>query len=114
MATTSHLREINQRRVIQTMMRLQTASRAQLARDSKLSQPTVGRIVDDLLERSILAEVSTGEQSDVAAQDDPPQLGRPSKALQLDRSRRRFLAVQLGVSRTRVSALPMRVTDADE
>ena len=114
MATTSHLREINQRRVIQTMMRLQTASRAQLARDSKLSQPTVGRIVDDLLERSILAEVGAGEQSDVAVQDDPPQLGRPSKALQLDRSRRRFLAVQLGVSRTRVAALPMRVTDADE
>lgn len=112
MATTSHLREINQRRVIQTMMRLRTASRAQLARDAKLSQPTVGRIVDELLERSILAEVGAGAHLDV--QGDPPQVGRPSKALQLDRSRRRFLAVQLGVSRTRVAALPMQVTDSDQ
>jgi predicted NBD/HSP70 family sugar kinase len=114
MATISHLRDLNQRKIIHTMMRLRVASRAQLARESGLSQPTVGRIVDDLLDRSILAEANG---SDSAAgpppQDDQPQMGRPSTALELDRHRR-FLAIQVGVNRTRLAAMPMGVSDADD
>src|SRR5690242_443764 len=122
MATTSHLRDLNERKIIHTMMRLRTASRAQLARESGLSQPTVGRIVDELLERSILAERGRGNGAGLggsavgvsrAAGDDPPQLGRPSTALELDR-RRRFLAIGVGVNRTRLAAMPMGVSDADD
>jgi predicted NBD/HSP70 family sugar kinase len=96
------------------MMRLRTASRAQLARESGLSQPTVGRIVDDLLDRSILAEATRSSGSEEADPvDDSPQLGRPSTALELDR-RRRFLAIGVGVNRTRLAAMPLGVSDDDD
>ena len=127
MAKASHLRQINQRKVIRAMMRLSAASRTQLAREAELSQPTVGRIVDELLDSSVLSEVQSGDQpvavagagvADDAApangQPQTPQLGRPSTALQLDRRRKRFLAIQVGVHTTRVAATPIAVTDADE
>ena len=130
MAKASHLRQINQRKVIRAMMRLNTASRTQLAREAQLSQPTVGRIVDELLDDSILSEVEVGDlpaapsamtmdeasgngQQAPAVPPPPPQLGRPSQALQLDRRRRRFLAIQVGVHTTRVAATPLAVSDAD-
>jgi predicted NBD/HSP70 family sugar kinase len=121
MAKASHLRQINQRKVIRAMLRLSAASRTQLAREAGLSQPTVGRIVDELLESSILSEVEVGDQPSPPSPDEAgqngqptPQLGRPSQALQLDRRRRRFLAIQVGVHTTRVAATPIAVSDADE
>jgi predicted NBD/HSP70 family sugar kinase len=127
MAKASHLRQINQRKVIRAMIRLSAASRTQLAREAGLSQPTVGRIVDELLDSSILSEVEVGDQpsppspppsssSDEAGQNGQPtpQLGRPSQALQLDRRRRRFLAIQVGVHTTRVAATPIAISYADE
>src|SRR5688500_4582948 len=113
MAAASHLRQINQRKIIQAMMRLKSASRAQLSREAGLSQPTVGRIVNDLLESFILTEAPENESAASAAADQQPQLGRPSTSLQLDRSRRRFLAIQVGVNHTRLATLPMAVSDAD-
>ncbi len=114
MATISHLRHLNERKIIHTMMRLRVASRAQLARESGLSQPTVGRIVDELLDRSILSEPAQDKVAvALSPPDDQPQLGRPSTALQLDR-RRRFLALQIGVNRTRAATMPMGVSDADD
>ena len=83
MATATHLRDLNERKVIRAMLRLRVASRSTLARESSLSKPTVGRIVDELLERSIFAEA--------AAESDHPHrprvevtigsLGRPSQRL---------------------------------
>ena len=119
MAKASHLRQINQRKVIRAMIHLRAASRTQLAREAELSQPTVGRIVDELLDRSILSEAAGGDQP-VAADDADsngqatPQLGRPSQTLHLDRRRRRFLAIQVGVHTTRVAVTPLAVSDADE
>src|SRR5688500_10831235 len=119
MAKASHLRQINQRKVIRAMIHLGAASRTQLAREAELSQPTVGRLVDELLDRSILSEAAGGDQP-VAADEAgsnghaTPQLGRPSQALQLDRRRRRFLAIQVGVHTTRVAVTPLAVSDADE
>jgi predicted NBD/HSP70 family sugar kinase len=115
MATISDLRHLNERKIIHTIMRLRTASRAQLSRESGLSQPTVGRIVDDLMDRSILAKAArrNGSGDAVSSAEDQPQLGRPSTALELDR-RRRFLAIQVGVNRTRVAVMPMGVSDADD
>ena len=112
MAAASHLRQINQRKIIQAMMRLKSASRAQLSREAGLSQPTVGRIVNDLLKSFILTETPENETPSPAP-DQQPQLGRPSTSLQLDRSRRRFLTIQVGVNHTRLATLPMAVSDAD-
>jgi len=111
MATLSQIRRMNQRKVIKIMMRLGSASRAQLAKATGMSQATVGRIVDDLLQNAVLAEAAgTGASRDA----DSVQIGRPSTRLQLDRQRRRFLAVQLGVHQTRLAALPLAVADAEE
>lgn len=118
MAKASHLRQINQRKVIRAMIHLRAASRTQLAREAELSQPTVGRIVDELLDRSILGEVEAGSQpapSPEAGQNgQQSQVGRPSQALQLDGRKKRFLAIQVGVHQTRIAATPIAVSEADE
>lgn len=109
MATLSQIRRVNQGKIIKILMRLGGASRAQVAKATGMSQATVGRIVDDLLKESILAEVAwTGGDADAA------QIGRPSIRLELDRKRRRFLAIQLGVHQTRMAALSLAVSDADD
>jgi hypothetical protein len=60
MATSSHLRKINQRKIVHSMLRLQTStSRTALAELAGMSQATVGRIVDDLISQSVLSEVET-------------------------------------------------------
>ena len=62
MATSSHLRRINQRKIVHSMLRLHcSASRTKLAEIAGMSQATVGRIVDDLITQSILAEVDTAD-----------------------------------------------------
>ena len=117
MAKASHLRQINQGKVIRALMRLRSASRTQLAREADLSQPTVGRIVDELLDSSILSEIENGHTTPSTAtgrNGHPPQLGRPSQALQLDGRKKRFLAVQVGVHLTRIAATPIGVSEADE
>jgi predicted NBD/HSP70 family sugar kinase len=118
MAKASHLRQINQRKVIRAMMRLRAASRTELAREAGLSQPTVGRIVDELLGCSILSEADENRPapSDEVRRNGQPQaqLGRPSQPLQLDRRKRRFLAIQVGVHHTRFAAMPIAFSDSDD
>jgi hypothetical protein len=108
---------MNQRKVIKVMMRLGSASRAQLAKATGMSQATVGRIVDDLLENAVLAEAAAtkaGSGTGSSREAEGSQIGRPSTRLELDRQRRRFLAVQLGVHQTRLAALPLAVSDAED
>lgn len=106
---------MNQRKVIKIMMRLGSASRTQLAKATGMSQATVGRIVDGLMENAVLAEASAARAGTGLSNDaDSAQIGRPSTRLELDRQRRRFLAVQLGVYKTRLAALPLAVSDADQ
>lgn len=101
------------------MLRLRRASRTVLAREAGMSQPTVSRIVDHLLTQGILTEVVTEApnggltSSNGEAAVARPTAGRPSTPLELDRSKPRFLAVQLGVVRTRVAALPVGIGDED-
>src|SRR5262245_60723868 len=126
MATSAYLRRMNQRRVIESVVRLRRASRAELARTAGMSQPTVSRIVDDLLGRGILMESENGASGngngqvasvggDVATS--PPvvatSVGRPSTPLELDRRRPRFVPVQVGVRRTRLAMLPFAIPDVD-
>ena len=105
MATQTYLRQLNRRRVIQAMLRLRVAARGEIAHAAGLSQPTVGRIVDELLSEQIFAKsITTGELL---------KPGRPSEQLTLDRGRKRFLAIELGVEETRIAAVPVGVEDRD-
>src|ERR1700722_19257271 len=104
MATSSHLRRINERKIVHSMLRLHSsASRTRLAEILGMSQATVGRIVDNLIAQSILAEV---DAADYPASADSPQLGRPSRLLELDRARPRLLLINLGVRQTRLAVVP--------
>src|SRR5271155_5592349 len=110
MATSSHLRRINERKIIQTMLRLRNASRTKLAEVAGMSQATVGRIVDDMIAQSIISEIAAEE--DLLPVTGRP-LGRPIKLLELDRKRCRFLLVQLGVRQTRLAAMPVAAPEID-
>src|ERR1700678_1445249 len=70
----SLLRDLNVSLLIELVRRSGTISRADLARQSLLSAPTVSTIVDKLLERGILIEVSTA----------PSSGGRPPVLLSVD------------------------------
>ncbi|MGA2497352.1 MAG: ROK family transcriptional regulator, partial [Tepidisphaeraceae bacterium] len=142
MATPSHLRQLNQRRVIYALMRLGQASRAGLAKATGMSQPTIGKIVEELLEEHVVDSAdgpaacatvspqpplracrgSSGARSlpesmaTPAAGDEAgsPRLGRPGQLVRLDARRQRFLAVQLGVVNTRLATLPIAARLVDE
>lgn len=105
MATTSHIRRLNRRRVLEMLLHQQTASRTQLAKSCEMSQPTVSRIVEDLLREKILVEVDGAQ--------DKPAIGRPSTPLAFDSSTPRFLAIHIGVAQTRIAAIPLRMPEAD-
>jgi predicted NBD/HSP70 family sugar kinase len=115
MATSSYLRRMHQRRILEAVARSGSVSRSSLARDTGMSQPTVSRIVDRLLSEHILAES--------AAEDAPSSvngsgkvaavLGRPTTRLELDRRRPRIGTVQLGVRHTRLAVLPLAIPSED-
>jgi N-acetylglucosamine repressor len=73
-ASRSLLRDLNVSLLIELVRRSGSISRADLARQSLLSAPTVSTIVDKLLERGILIEVSTA----------PSSGGRPPVLLSVD------------------------------
>ena len=102
---------LNKRALIRQLQKVGVSSRAGLARSLGMSQPTAGKIVDELLELEILEEVGfTCEMNEAGV----VQPGRPGRQIQLNRSRASFLGIQMGVGETRVAELPLGVTDADE
>jgi len=98
---------INRRELVGRLQALGTASRTALAKSLGLSQPTAGRIVDQLLDQGIVEEIDTAPEPGAA------QAGRPPQLLRLDRRRHRFLAIQLGVTETRLATLPVGVDEED-
>jgi len=107
MAVPSPLRRINQRKIVTALLRRGAASRAELAKLTRLSQPTAGHIADELLSAGLLEEAAAGDGPP------PPRMGRPGRCLRLDRSRPRILALQLGASRTGLALLPVGITGPD-
>ncbi len=93
--------QLNKRAVLARLLVLGAASRAELAKSLGLSQPTTGKIVDELIEIGLVREFDLNRPREAAA------LGRPGRQLRLDDSRPRFVAVQLGVRRTSLAALPV-------
>src|SRR5579864_3023395 len=102
----SRMGRLNKRELVSRLQVMGTASRASLAKSLGLSQPTAGKIVEQLLRAGIVEEIEeeTGESAKV---------GRPPQLLRLDRSQKRFLAIQLGVTKTSFAALPVGVGAED-
>jgi predicted NBD/HSP70 family sugar kinase len=109
-ALPASLRRTNQRTVISLLLRLGSASRADLAKAAGLSQPTAGKITTELLELGIIEEAgSTVTEGRTRPKTGSPRLGRPGQLLRLESHHPRFLAIELGVSETSISALPVSV-----
>jgi len=98
---------MNRRELAGRLQTMGTASRAALAKSLGLSQPTAGKIVDQLLKEGIVEEIDTTAEPGAA------KAGRPPQLLRLDRRHRRFLAIQLGVTDTRLATLPVGVAEED-
>lgn len=103
---------LNKRALVRQLQKDGVSSRAGLARALGMSQPTAGKIVDELIALKILEEVETPATDGHAPA--AGRMGRPGRQLQLNRSEARFLGIQLGVTETRLAKLPVGVTDADD
>lgn len=107
---------INKRALLGRLQRIGQASRADLAKSLGLSQPTAGKISDELLRLGVLEEVDeVAAASLVRARsvDGRGKVGRPGRILRLNRSQARFLAIQLGVTETNVAAVPIGIEPED-
>lgn len=98
--------QINKRTLLGRLQKMGQGSRAELARLLGISQPTAGRIVDELLAAEVLEEIQENAAPPAASRNNV-KLGRPSRLLRLDSTRPRFVAIQLGVSETRLASLPL-------
>ncbi len=99
MAVLASLRLANQATLLEQLLGRKAASRAELAKATGMSKPTVGKIIDDLVRAGVVEELRISD-------DGRPGLGRPGKQLRLATTRNRFVVVELGVESTRISALP--------
>jgi predicted NBD/HSP70 family sugar kinase len=107
---------INKRALLGRLQRIGQASRADLAKSLGLSQPTAGKIADELLRLGVLEEVDEVVAASLVrarAADGRGRVGRPGRILRLNRTHARFLAIQLGVSETNLAAVPIGVEPED-
>jgi predicted NBD/HSP70 family sugar kinase len=104
-ALPAHLRRVNQRLVLNHLLRHPLASRAQLAAALHMSQPTAGKVIADLLDSRVIEEV---DSPDAAAGP-----GRPGRMLGIDTRTPRFVLVQVGVRHTRLVAAPLMAATDD-
>jgi predicted NBD/HSP70 family sugar kinase len=111
MANASHLRRINERKIVQMMLRLRTASRAKLAELAGMSPATVGRIIDHLIARDVITETPGADRVD---SEGSPTLGRPVQLLELDHHCQRFLLIQLGVRHTHLAVSSVTIPRVEQ
>jgi N-acetylglucosamine repressor len=105
---------INQRALLERLRRIGRASRAELAKSLGLSEPTAGKIVDDLLKLGILEEAENESPiRHAGGRENQARIGRPGRALQLNRSHPRFLVIQLEAGETALSMVPIGVDPED-
>jgi predicted NBD/HSP70 family sugar kinase len=108
----SRMGQINKRTLLTRLQKMGQGSRAELARLLGISQPTAGRIVDELLAAQVLEELPENDPATEAGKTSG-RLGRPSRMLRLDSTHPRFIGIQLGVTETRLAALPLGVGNED-
>jgi predicted NBD/HSP70 family sugar kinase len=98
-AVPASLRIANQATLLEQLLERKAASRADLAKATGMSQPTAGKIIDDLVHAGVVEEIK-------AVDGGRPSVGRPGKQLRLSTGRPRFVVMELGVEWTRLAALP--------
>ena len=109
----SRMGQLNRRALLRQLQKLGVASRAELAKALGMSQPTAGKIVDELLEMDVLEEVA--EMGSAMATATPPaNVGRPGRKIRLNHSRAKILGIQLGVNTTTLAGLTLGVADEDQ
>lgn len=113
-ALPASLRRTNQRTVVSFLLRLGSASRADLAKAAGISQPTAGKIIAELLHLGILQEAGSALEQENNGGISSPRLGRPGQMLRLDCRKPRFVAIELGVAATNISALPVAIAMEDK
>ncbi len=110
----SKMGRLNKRALLDRLQVMGTASRADLAKAIGLSQPTAGKIADQLIAMGVIEEVDSpeadGENGEAKAAG---KVGRPGRMLRLNRAPVRFLAIQLGVIETSLAPLPLGVSGED-
>lgn len=111
----SHMGRMNKLALLRRLRQLGTASRAELAKSLGLSQPTCGKIVQELLRSGVVEELRRNPLAGAAAAGARrrPKLGRPGVLLRLDRSQPRFVGIQLDVTHTSVARLALGFTGPD-
>jgi predicted NBD/HSP70 family sugar kinase len=109
----SKMGRINKRALLTRLQQMGVASRADLAKSLGLSQPTSGKIVDQLLRIGVLEEIDPPARPAEAEAEAPPKLGRPGRRLQLAQTVPRFVGIQLGVLETRLALLPLGLNGED-
>jgi predicted NBD/HSP70 family sugar kinase len=98
-AIPASLRLTNQGALVDQLLRLGVATRAELAKATGMSQPTAGKIIDELLGVEVVEAVDDeGRERNV---------GRPGKLVRLATSPNRLLIVEVGVEHTSLAARPI-------
>src|SRR5271154_3080500 len=105
----SSMGRLNKRALLRRLQKAGKASRADLAKSLGMSQPTAGKIADELLAAGVLEEV----EAPVNGRKDA-RIGRPGRLLQLNRAQPHFLGIQLGISETKLAELSFGTTEEDE
>lgn len=108
-AVPKSLRLTNQARLVEQLLRRGIATRAELAKAGGMSQPTAGKIIDGLSSAGVVEELSGGSE----VMRGRPSVGRPGKQLRLAQSPARLVIVELGVERTRLSAVPAALPEEE-
>jgi predicted NBD/HSP70 family sugar kinase len=101
-AVPKSLRLTNQARLVEQLLQRGIATRAELAKAGGMSQPTAGKIIDELSSVGVVEELSGANEVSRGR----PSVGRPGKQLRLAQSPARLVIVELGVERTRMAAVP--------
>jgi predicted NBD/HSP70 family sugar kinase len=108
-AVPKSLRLTNQARLVEQLLRRGVATRAELAKAGGMSQPTAGKIIDELAAAGVVEELSVSREGPRAR----PSVGRPGKRLRLAQSPPRLVIVELGVERTRLAAVAAALPDEE-
>jgi predicted NBD/HSP70 family sugar kinase len=112
----SRMGRLNKRALLYRLQMLGTASRAGLAKSLGLSQPTAGKIVDELIRSEIIQELDLSGPGNGGKNNSEAigRVGRPGRMLRLNRERIRFLGIRLGVTDTGFSPLPVGIIGEDK
>jgi predicted NBD/HSP70 family sugar kinase len=107
----SRMGQLNRRALLRQLQKSGVASRAELAKALGMSQPTAGKIVDELMALDVIEEFS--ENAARAGRPAATQIGRPVRKLRLNQTRPKFVGIQLGLNTTTLAGLTLRAPDED-